>query len=235
MSIYVFLRKLINLIANEESKSENLKTKELRSILYRGLGITCESKEYLHKSSKIFEIYNGDRSKVDPNLAAAAIAVLASNGNEDLYEDFFKRHINAKTPQDKLRFLFSLTEFKDEKLLQKTLKSSISKTIKNQDAPYLIASTLRNYIHTNKTWSFIENNWNEINDKFPNNSIPRIFGGVRSISDKNLAIKVKDFFSKNPIPQGQKTIDQNLEKMFINIKFVEYQKIHLDNWINKEL
>ena len=115
------------------------------------------------------------------------------------------------------------------------MKSSISKTIKNQDAPYLIASTLRNYIHTNKTWSFIENNWNEINDKFPNNSIPRIFGGVRSISDKNLAIKVKDFFSKNPIPQGQKTIDQNLEKMFINIKFVEYQKIHLDNWINKEL
>ena len=230
-----YLRKLINLIGAEESSRENLKTKELRSILYRGLGITCESKEYLDKSTKIFEIYNGDRSKIDPNLAAAAIAVLASNGNEDLYEDFFKRHINAKTPQDKLRFLFSLTEFKDEKLLDRTLKSSISKTIKNQDAPYLIASTLRNYIHTNKTWSFIENNWKEINDKFPNNTIPRIFGGVKSISDKNLAIKVEDFFSRNPIPQGQKTIDQNLEKMTINIMFVEYQKKILENWINKEL
>ena len=39
------------------------------------------------------------------------------------------------------------------------------------------------------------------------------------------------FFKNNPIPQGQKTIDQNLEKMYQNINFVNYQKEKFNNWL----
>ena len=58
-----------------------------------------------------------------------------------------------------------------------------------------------------------------------------MFGGIKSVSDKELAERISLFFDKNPVPQGQKTIDQNLEKMKINLKFVDHQSIILNNWL----
>ena len=89
-----------------------------------------------------------------------------------------------------------------------------------------------NYRHSLIAWNFIEDNWKKINEIFPNNTIPRMFGGIKSISDEGLAKRVSSFFEKNPIPQGQKTIDQNIEKMKINLKFVDNQSKILNNWLN---
>ena len=61
-----------------------------------------------------------------------------------------------------------------------------------------------------------------------------MFGGIKSISDNKLANRVNIFFEKNPIPQGQKTIDQNIEKMKINLKFVDNQSKILNNWLNNK-
>ena len=116
-------------------------------------------------------------------------------------------------------------------MIKETLKLSLSEKIKNQDAPYLIATAIRNYRHTNTAWNFVEQNWEKINKIFPNNTIPRMFGGIKSVSDKELAERISLFFDKNPVPQGQKTIDQNLEKMKINLKFVDHQSIILNNWL----
>ena len=156
---------------------------------------------------------------------------MANHGDESTYEEYLSRYQGAVTPQEKMRFLFSLAEFKDSSLLKRTLEASISEAVKNQDAPYLIAYTLRNFRHTETVWNFIENNWEIIKKKFPDNSLPRIFGGVKIVSSKQLASRIENFYNNNPIPQGQKTIDQNIEKMYINIKFVEYQKDILNRFI----
>jgi len=156
---------------------------------------------------------------------------MANNGDENLHNEFFNKYLETQIPQEKIRFLYSLSDFKSSDLINKTLEISLTEKIKNQDAPYLIATTLRNYRHSNIAWDFIEKNWKKINDIFPNNTIPRMFGGIKSISDNDLANRVDLFFEKNPIPQGQKTIDQNIEKMKINLKFVEYQSKLLNNWL----
>ena len=80
-------------------------------------------------------------------------------------------------------------------------------------------------------WDFIENNWAKIVNKFPDNAVPRMFGGIKLISDNKLANRINLFFKNNPIPQGQKTIDQNLEKMYQNINFVDHQKGKLNDWL----
>ena len=172
--------------------------------------------------------------EVEPNLAASSIAIMANNGDKVLHKEFFNKYTNSQIPQEKIRFLYSLSEFKSSDLAEETLKMALSKKIKNQDAPYLIATTLRNYRHSLIAWNFIEDNWKKINEIFPNNTIPRMFGGIKSISDEGLAKRVSSFFEKNPIPQGQKTIDQNIEKMKINLKFVDNQSKILNNWLNNK-
>jgi len=222
---------LLNKIGLEPKNKEGLKTKELRAIIFKTLSITCENNEYINKLNEIYIQYNSDKPSIDPNIIASAIASVAHYGNEKTYEEYFSKYKDGKTPQEKMRFLYSLAEFRDPKLLDKTLKASLSKEIKNQDAPYLIAYALRNYRHSQKTWDFIENNWSKIIEKFPDNTVPRMFGGIKLISDYKLANRINLFFKNNPIPQGQKTIDQNLEKMYQNINFVDYQKGKLNDWL----
>jgi len=222
---------LIQEIGEEPKEGEDLKIKELRAILFSTLSITCENNIYIEKLNDIYNQYNLNKGSSDPNITASAIASVAYYGNERTYRDYFQKYTDGETPQEKMRFLYSLAEFRDTKLLEKTLNASLSKEIKNQDAPYLIAYALRDYRHCEKTWNFIEKNWKDIIKKFPDNTIPRIFGGIKIISNIELADKINLFFKNNPIPQGQKTIDQNLEKMYQNINFVNYQKEKFNNWL----
>ena len=229
-----YLRKLLENVGKNQSQNENVKITELRALIYRGLGITCENNEYINIAKNIYNDYLNEEIEVEPNLAASSIAIMANNGDKVLHEEFFNKYTNSQIPQEKIRFLYSLSEFKSSDLAEETLKMALSKKIKNQDAPYLIATTLRNYRHSLIAWNFIEDNWKKINEIFPNNTIPRMFGGIKSISDEGLAKRVSSFFEKNPIPQGQKTIDQNIEKMKINLKFVDNQSKILNNWLNNK-
>jgi len=230
--INIYLRKLLENIGDNQSLEENVQITELRALIYRGLGITCEDEEFINIAKNVYKDYVNDKQDLEPNLAASAIAIMANNGDKQLHKEFFNKYTNSQIPQEKIRFLYSLSEFKSNDLVNETLKMALSKKIKNQDAPYLIATTLRNYRHSLTAWNFIEENWKKINEIFPNNTIPRMFGGIKSISDKELAKRVSLFFEKNPIPQGQKTIDQNIEKMNINLKFVDNQSKILNNWLS---
>ena len=225
-----YLENLLKNIGSEYHEKEDVKTTELRALIFRGLGITCENTKYIDTAKNLYSKYLSDKNSVEPNLAASAIAVIAQNGDKELHTEFFEKYTSTQIPQEKIRFLFSLTEFKSNDLIKETLKLSLSEKIKNQDAPYLIATAIRNYRHTNTAWNFVEQNWEKINKIFPNNTIPRMFGGIKSVSDKELAERIS-LFDKNPVPQGQKTIDQNLEKMKINLKFVDHQSIILNNWL----
>ncbi len=222
---------LLGKIDEDSKNEESLKIKELRAIIYKTLSITCENKKYINKLNEIYKQHNSNKGSIDPNIIASAIASVAYYGSEKTYKDYFLKYTDGETPQEKMRFLYSLAEFRDPKLLEKTLDASLSDNIKNQDAPYLIAYALRNYRHSEKTWNFIENNWADIIKKFPDNAVPRIFGGIKIISNEKLADRINLFFKNNPIPQGQKTIDQNLEKMYQNINFVNYQKEKLNSWL----
>ena len=46
-------------------------------------------------------------------------------------------------------------------------------------------------------------------------------GGIRSLSTPKLAAEVTQFFEEHPIPQGQQTLDQHLEKLQVNVKLRE--------------
>ena len=226
-----YLENLLKNIGSEYDEKEDVKTTELRALIFRGLGITCENNKYIDTAKNLYSKYLNDKNSVEPNLAASAIAIIAQNGDKDLHTEFFEKYTSSQIPQEKIRFLFSLSEFKSNDLIKETLKLSLSEKIKNQDAPYLIATAIRNYRHTKTAWNFVEQNWEKINKIFPNNTIPRMFGGIKSVSDKELAERISLFFDKNPVPQGQKTIDQNLEKMNINLKFVDHQSKILNNWL----
>ena len=167
---------------------------------------------------------------MEANSLAATISVLSNNGDSNLYNEFLKLYLNSSTPQDEMRFLFALSSFQNIDNFKNTLDLSLSEKVRTQNAPYLLGQTLRNKNHFLISWDFIEKNWDIINNKFPENSISRLLTGIRSITDDDCSKKIKIFLKNNKVPQGQKTVDQHLEKLNINIKFADFNLKYLENY-----
>ena len=130
--------------------------------------------------------------------------------------------INAKTPQDEVRFQRSLSLFKGDKEIEKLFNLILSDKIRSQDSPYILASTLNNESVGWKTWNFIEANWDKLTSKFPENSIVRMLSGIRALNKRKYFNHLTSFFSDgDKIKQGKLQLDQHLEKLEINVQFRE--------------
>jgi puromycin-sensitive aminopeptidase len=68
-------------------------------------------------------------------------------------------------------------------------------------------------------WAVVKDNWDTMNELFPSNTIVRMLHGVRALSDPQTADSVLDFFDGRPLPQGQKQLDQHLERLGVNRRF----------------
>ncbi len=68
-------------------------------------------------------------------------------------------------------------------------------------------------------WAHIRDSWEEINAQFPSNTIVRMLTGIRWLADPETAADVETFFDGRTLPQGQKQLDQHLERLRVNAAF----------------
>ncbi|MBL01413.1 MAG: hypothetical protein CL774_02830 [Chloroflexi bacterium] len=180
----------------------------------------CNDKKTIDFCRKLHDEHLKNQKDIEPNLLSSVISVVATNGDSMDYKIFLDNFKNAKNPQDERRYQTSLGLFNHESSFINTLEITLDGTIRTQDAPYLLALCLRNKIHGGKAWEFIKDNWNDLLIKFPSNSIVRMLSGLTSLSNDDLSNDINEFFEKNHVPQGQLTLIQTLEKLRINVNFV---------------
>ena len=56
-------------------------------------------------------------------------------------------------------------------------------------------------------------------ERFPSNTMVRMAEGVRSLSEPAVAQDVLAFFAEHPLPQGERTLAQHLERLRVNVAF----------------
>ena len=193
--------------------------RELRALLFAAAGTTGKDKSIQDLARSIFTNNNNGKSS-EPNLTAAAIRVVASAGDEETHSELVSLYREAQTPQLEVRYLTALLEIEGVQLFEKTL-DLFNNEVRTQNAPYLLGAAMSHRRHGALAWQLIRDQWEELNKKFPQNSIPRMVGGIRSLSTPELASEIHDFFQRHPIPQGQLTLDQHLEKLSVNVALRE--------------
>ena len=142
---------------------------------------------------------------------------MASVASAADFEDLVARFQNAATPQDERRYSFALAIVPGPDQFARLLKMTIDGTIRTQDAPYLLGRALSNRTHGTMAWEFVEANWQTIVDTFPSNSIVRMLDGSKALSTAPMVDRVADFLADHPVEQGEKTLQQILERQRINV------------------
>jgi len=200
---------------------------QLRGDLIGGLGTVGEDKACQERARALFADYQADAGAVDRNLIPALVAIVSHIGGVSDYDNFVKRFKTAATPQEETRYLFALANFRHEELIDRTLQLTISGEVRTQNAPYLMRGILLNKEGRETAWRFLKANWQTMLRHFPDNSIPRMCEGIVGLATAELATDVEDFFSKHPVKQGAKQMEQHLERLRVAVTCKErWQDFH---------
>ena len=156
-------------------------------------------------------------------MRIAAVNVISDRGDGDDFETFLERFRKTDNPQEEMRYLYSLARFRDKDSFARMLELCLTE-VRTQNAPFLLARALSNRAHGAEAWDFVRRNWSTFLERFPSNTMVRMVEGVRTLSDPAVAQDVLGFFAEHPLPQGERTLAQHLERLRVNVALRERER-----------
>ena len=196
---------------------ENDLIRQLRSELIGTLGRLGNDPDTQDRAAEFYSAARRESTTIDPNLLPALVSILAFTGDTGRYEEFTERFKTASTPQEERRYLFSLAAFRQPNLLERTLSKTLDGAIRVQDAPFIVNAVMSSVYGRELAWSFVKNNWDQMDRLFPKQGLRRMCGGIAFLATPELERDVRAFFSSHKIDLGGKTLDQYLEQLQIAV------------------
>ena len=187
------------------------------------------------QASERFQKYLQDRETLAPNLRGVVFALAAQSGGKDVYDQIWGLEGETDLAEEKIRLLMSLTRFQRPELLNSTLADSLSAKVRSQDSITLVAGVAANPKGRDLAWEFVKDNWAEFARRYGGGG----FGLMRLVSicshfnSQEKADEVDSFFAEHPAPAAERTIRQALERVRLNIKWLEQNRQELTDWFAK--
>ena len=213
----------------EVKDTDTAQDRQVRGVVIDMLGTLGHSPKVADKARELFGKYKTDRKAVASDVAPAVINLVAHSGGDAEYNELFKLMEATDNPQEKVRFLYALAGFRDEKLLERTLKATITATVRTQDAPALLVRLLGNRRINRKAWEFVKDNWAHMVGNYPETGMISLTSGITALDAAELETDVREFFATNTVKGGDKAIAQNLESLRINVLLREREAGPLAN------
>ena len=215
----------------EPGPGEDEPTRALRGILVAAAGTLGASTEVRTRARRVHDRHLAGEG-VDPDVAAAALAVVATHGTVEDYEVVRERALTSLSPQEATRYLYALARFPDPDLARRTLAMTLTEEVRTQNAAYLVLRALGTRGVGPVAWDFLEANWDAVNRRFPDNAIPVMLGGITSLSVAGLAERVEAFLDAHPVPQGARTIAQHRERLRVNLALRAREVPRVVDWLD---
>jgi puromycin-sensitive aminopeptidase len=191
----------------EPADGEDGRRRQLRGVLLETLGTLVRDDEVVARAR--------DEHR-DPEMAAAALAVVAASGADAEFDTYLAQVRDAPTPQEQLRYLYALPRFPSEHLVVRACELSLTDQVRTQNAPFVVQRALAHRDHGRRIWEFVRDNWDAIAARFPRTLMPRMYGGVTWLVDAASVAEIPAFVDSHPVPEGKQVIAQHLERQQVH-------------------
>lgn len=186
--------------------------RQLRGLLWRTVVVLGGDHAHVERARRIL-----DEAGHDPGLTAAATTIVASTGTVDDHALFVERFRTAPTPQEQLRYLYALAEFRDAPSLQATMALVDEGGVRTQNSPFLLARAIVNPITGADAWRHVRQRWDQLTTSLPPNTVIRMLEGLRSLTDPASAADVSAFFAERSMGGDDQRLAQILERQQVNV------------------
>ncbi len=202
-----------------EKEGERVPT--LRALLVETLGTTGGTQEVRAEAARRFDECRVGEARIDADLEAAVLAVVADQGRESDYDAVLDRYRHPANPQEERRHLFALGSFADLGLCRRTFDLALGE-VRRQDGAFVVRALLANRVGGPMAWERVKAEWPLLLDRFPDVNHAAMVAGVRTLCrDPALAADVTRFLIDHPLAVGQRTVVQTLEQLAVHVRFGE--------------
>jgi puromycin-sensitive aminopeptidase len=173
--------------------------------------------------------------QIRADIRSVVYGIVAQNGATKEWNEFKKLYDKEEMHEEKDRYARALTSFRDKTLLAKTLMFSLSKDVRDQDAPHLLAAVWSNILGRDLAWAFIKHNWPIILKKYGEGGhfLSRLLSPLGSHTRATDIADIKKFFSKNAAPGASRTLEQSYERIASNAAWLADDREKIKNWLIK--
>jgi aminopeptidase N len=220
-------------VGYEPKAGESDEQRTLRSRLFGALGLDARDPETLEQARKIADKVLADPASVDRELAGGALGLAALNGDSAFYDRVMTALKDAKSPEEYYMYLFTLSQFGDQKLLQRTLDFAISPDVRSQDTLQVITGVMGNSAGEKLAWDFVRQHWTEVEKAGGPFASAQVVGATSVFCDSGARDQVTEFFSAHKIAAAERTYKQSIERINNCVDLKSQQEPQLASWLGK--
>ncbi len=181
-----------------------------------------------------FEGYLSDPASLHPDLRGLVYGLAAQQGDESTYDTLWRLEKEADLHEERMRLLGALTRFESRELLHDVLERSLSPDVRSQDTVLLVVALAGNRNGRELAWEFVKENWEEFDRRYGRGgfAIMRLVSITGAFTTPERAREVEDFFSAHPAPSAERTIQQSLERIRLNARWLELNRQDVGDWLS---
>jgi aminopeptidase N/puromycin-sensitive aminopeptidase len=228
-----YLKPVMDEVGWQPKPADSDEQRTLRSRLFTALGQDARDVDTIAQARKMAEQVLADPGSVDHQLAGAALTVAAANGDQAFYEKLMTALKNAKSPEEYYAYFFTLPQFRDPKLLERTLEFAVSPDVRSQDALQLISGVMDNEEGQKLAWDFVRQHWSEVEKAGGPFATAQIVGTTSNFCDAGLRDQVIEFYGTHKIAAAERAYRQSIERINNCIDLKSQQEPHLASWLGQ--
>jgi hypothetical protein len=202
---------------------ESERTRAMRGLLLKSLGNLGKDRETIETARSVFLADEG----VDPEIADAALSIVAANGSVDEFDGFLDTSENAKDPQTKIKYLRAATQVPDKTAAERMFNMVLDGTIRSQDAFWVVALLLGNRDTGAHVWGLMTENWDATVAAMPVLNGRRMLDLVHYRSEPDVAASIMQWFKTHEIPSGERHVAQKMEQLQVRVALRERESHRL--------
>jgi aminopeptidase N len=228
-----FLTPILKDVGWEPKAGESDEQRTLRARLFNSLGYDARDPDVLAAARKLADKALEDPSSVDREMAGGALTLAALNGDEAFYARLMTAIKNPKSPEEYYMYFFTLPQFSDLKLLQRTLDYAISPDVRSQDALGLVTSVMGNPVGEKLAWDFVLAHWDAVQKVGGPFASAQVVGSTGSFCDAHMRDQVVDFYAAHKIEAAERTYRQSIERINNCVDLKSQQEPQLASWLGQ--
>ena len=228
-----FLAPAMKEVGYGSKPGESDEQRTLRSRLFGALGYDARDPETLEQARQIADKALADPASVDREIAGGALGLAALSGDSAFYDRIMTAVKKPSSPEEYYMYLFTLPQFSDQKLLQRTLEFALSPDVRSQDALGVITSVMGNPAGQQLAWDFVRQHWTEVEKAGGPFASAQVVSATSVFCDAGSRDQVTEFFTAHKVAAAERTYKQSIERINNCVDLKSQQEPQLASWLGQ--